>query len=171
MDGFIPALEKALKYAADHTHTDFMRKIADDESDRQTPLVYADWLAEQGLHGAEKIVRDAMSESSRLSGTYSTAYSPVSAYTAEHNAAPDYHPAIDLYTTLPDGDEDRYIVRMMARADGDKTYRQRAVGWVQKYSPEDAHSVVSGMDGLPGAARAKAELEGRFPYLKKSEAQ
>lgn len=150
------------KYGMGWTHADFIRGIAANKRDRTAPLIYADWLQENGMVGAEKLVRDAMAE--RWPNLYVlSGNGPVPSY--QHHAAnlPPYSPMVEIYTTIrTDPEEKRYAVKMSAATD--ETNKRFSL--VKAYSPEEAHQVVSGMGGIPGADQARQELETAHPWLK-----
>jgi uncharacterized protein (TIGR02996 family) len=54
---FADSYDRALKYGADYTHSDFHQKLLSNPKDSTTGLVYADWLEEQDKPTIANIVR------------------------------------------------------------------------------------------------------------------
>ncbi len=165
----IDQLNKALKYGTGHTHADFLSQIAANPDDAHAPLIYADWLAENGLPGAEKVVRDWQDRKGWERPTKVMYHAPVPAYSHHSNDAPAHHPVVEIWSTSLDRHtgEHNYIVKVSAKDDYHTDKPQMAYGWFGMYAPEEAHGLVSGMGDMPGATQAKTELENRFRWLKK----
>lgn len=148
-----------VRYAAGG-HAAFVNRIVERLTDPTPSLVYADYLEEQGDHGAAELVRAAgPSANSEASGRY-------------HGRFPHGVPHVDLYPTMyypgnrrwrPDEEDQPHRLRLLHRVEGG----HYCLGYSLTLDPEEAHRLVSGMPNIANADDARRELEERYPRLRR----
>lgn len=171
-DDYATDYARAVRYSLGYTHADFLKAIDEDHSEHLPSLAYADWLAENGMEGAAKLIRDHLTKRGSVANPiwqFSGKYSSVNHTLQPHN------PAIELYPTIgshgpfaTDTESDPvYVVRMAAPTG----MHNRFLTYWGRYSPEDAHAIVSQMGDIPNAKMATEELESRHPWLRSRSAE
>lgn len=153
-------LQEALKYATDgRSHADFTKAIAANLFDRTSPLVYADWLQENGQEGVADHIRKTVEDANQRDpkSRYYVVHTTHTGFFSQYpkpEGQPEGAPFIAL--SLPWTNKGKRMVgvhTVHAGSDGDYYFT-----FGRSLPISEAKEVVSKMGDLPYADKALASL-------------
>lgn len=138
-------LQEALKYSTNRTHSDFVDAALAQPKSEVHPLVYTDWLQEQGQEGLAEQIRKAVQYNRGDHRGY-TRKGPFKGVT---------EPLV-FVSPVFDG---VYIVTAHPSSNGE------SAAFHSRHSPEDPKRLLDAMVGVKGQEQALRDLSKKHPHL------